>query len=312
MKRKLSCSLILVLIFVVAPLHAALAQSPTPQAPAVSAQRVVERLIEAGMASASLTPMTRADYEKAPFVCKGMKFAVTKTELPVHGRAFYCARKADGDRLERYYAGVSSSGQTPMHVLTQRPFVVVLDGATSVEIVEKYRAALPRIIDGSFVATADVQISVKVGALSYMRWGKPLYMNDPKSSCTTTDDSHAVLMLKVPVDITNNSSQTMQVGSWRGIFYRYDGSPATTCYFSASGRQTKDPLKNEWDRAAATRTAQDKIESREAFSIPPGSTASLTYAVFVEINERVAYGEITDAVLGKSNRIEIPSTVPVP
>ena len=71
-------------------------------------------------------------------------------------------------------------------------------------------------------------------------------------------------------------------------------------------------LKNEWDRAAATRTAQDTIESSEAFSIPPGSTASLTYAVFVEINERVKYGEIVDAVLGASNRIEVPSTVPVP
>lgn len=62
----------------------------------------------------------------------------------------------------------------------------------------------------------------------------------------------------------------------------------------------------------ATRTAEDTLDSQERVSIPPGATATLTYAVFVETNDRVAYGEITDAVLGKSNRIDVPLSLPLP
>jgi hypothetical protein len=288
-------------------LGAAAAQAPTPGP--VSAGALVEKLQAAGLEVAGPVAMARADYGKAPFVCKGMKFVVPATEPTAYGRAFYCARKTDADRLEKYYTSLGAA----VHVLVQRPFVLVLDGALPAETVAAYRAALPTVAGGSVAAPPVQSISVTVERMGYMWWGRPYFMYDPSQPCMSTDNSHSVLMLQTSVAITNYSrTQTMQVGSWRMRFYRLNGEPAATCNYTARGRVTKEPLKNDWDRAAATRAAEDTLEGRELFGIPPGGTARLVYAVFVESNDRVAYGEVTDAVLGTSNRIMVPLTLTVP
>jgi hypothetical protein len=313
---KLTRKTLVALLFAAGPLSAAQAQTPTPPltpAPVISAQRVVDAFAATGLATLA-TPMSRVDYGKAPFVCKGLKFVLPATEPPALGRAFYCARKADGERLERYYTALSKSRPAQaVNVLTQRPFVVVLDGVLSTELVEKYRAALPTLADGSVAPKAATPITVTVERMNYVNWGRPYYMYDPSQPCTSTDKKVAVLLLQVVVAITNNSpTQTMSVGSWHGQFYRQDGAPATTCNYTARGRVTNEPLKTESARAQATQVAEDILDGQEQVAIPPGGTAGLTYAVFVELNDRVAYGEITDSVLGKSNRIEVPLNLPLP
>lgn len=313
MLKQLIRNALIGLLLVAAPLAAAHAQTPPPPPPVISAQHVVDAFIAKGLATTA-TPMVRADYGKAPFVCKGLKFVVPAMEPPALGRAFYCARKADGQRLESYYTSLSKDNPAQVvHMLIQRPFLVVLDGVLPDEKVEAYRAALPVMTDGSAPVKAASPISVAVERMSYVGWGRPYFMYDPSQPCVSTDNSHGVLMLQVSVAITNNSpTQTMSVGSWHGQFYRLDGSPAATCNFVARGRVTKEPLKTEYARAQATSQAQDPLDGKEQIAIPPGVTANLTYAVFVEINDRVAYGEITDSVIGKSNRIEVPLNLPLP
>ena len=312
MKSTFIRKLVLVLCFAFAPVQAVLAQSPPP--PVISVQQMVDSLISAGLADASATPMTRADYGSAPVVCKGLKFTVSGIEPVVNGRAFYCARKADGDRLENYYTNVGRKNPAQaVQVLSQRPFVLVLDKAAPADVVEKFRAAVTAVPQRNVVVNDTSQISVVVERMGYMRWGRPYFMYDPSQPCTSMDEKHAVLMLQVVAAITNQSkTRTMSLGSWHMQFYRLNGAPAATCNYTARGRVTKEPLKNDWDRAAATRTAEDTLDGREKISIPPGGTATLTYAVFVETNDRVAYGEITDAALGKSNRIDVPLSLPMP
>ncbi|MCX6017616.1 MAG: hypothetical protein NTZ50_03795 [Chloroflexi bacterium] len=313
MKKILTRALLLAVLFAAASLAPARAQTPPP-APVVSAQSLVDAFTAAGLAVAPATPMLRADYGKAPFVCKGMQFVVPATEPAAYGRAFYCARKADGERLESYYMNIwRKNPAEAVHVLAQRPFVLVLDKALSGEVVGKFRAALPAVVGGNAIASAASPISVKVERMSYVRWGRPYFMYDPSQPCTSVDNSHAVFMLQVVAAITNNSpNRAMPLGSWHMQFYRLNGAPAATCNYTSRGRVTKETLKNDWDRASATRTAEDTLDGREQIGIPPGGTATLTYAVFVETNDRVAYGEVTDAVLGTSNRIEVPPTVPMP
>lgn len=278
------------LVLVLAVNGTALAQTPAPKT--VSADPVIAAFKAAGLEAESPAPMSRKDYGKAPFVCKGIRFLVPSIGEDAGGRAFYCARKADRDRLAKYYTSLGEqSAELFSHVFVNPPYLVQLNGDLADEQAAKYEAALAQLVAGVAVAPAQAEPPIKVtfDRAGYDYWGRPQYMIDPvKGSCGMSDESHQVLRLEISLFITNNSpTQTMTVDTWKGQFYKTDGSEAATCHWLYADRKSRPEIQ-------------------------PGQTVAVTYMAFVELGERVGYGYITDKVLGQSNRIEVPANLPMP
>ena len=131
-------------------------------------------------------------------------------------------------------------------------------------------------------------IVVKFDRAGYDWWGRPAQMDlaDPKD-CGHEDDHNPVLRLEISLQITNNSIRTMTIDTWHGQFYKTTGQPAMTCHWMYNRNDARP-------------------------EIPPGVTANVTYMAWVYPSERIGWGEITDANIGKSNRIEVPQNLPLP
>ncbi len=267
------------------------AQTPPPKL--ANADAVIVAFKAAGLEAESPRSLTRKDYGAAPFVCKGLRFLIPSLGEDAGGRAFLCPRKADGDRLAKYYTSLGEQSAILFsHVFQQPPYLVQINGDLPDEQAAKYETALQQFVSGQDITKSAVVseplIKVMFDRAGYDYWGRPSYMLNPNGSCGDSDDKHRVLRLEIALVITNKSpTQTMTEKSWIGQFYKPDGSEAATCHWLYR-------------------------DLRERPTIPPGQSAPVTYMAFVELGERVAYGYIIDNVLGKSNKIEVPANLPLP
>lgn len=268
-----------------------IAQPPPPKP--TNADAVIAAFKAASLEAESPKAMTRKDYGVSPYLCKGIRFLIPSLGEDAGGRAFFCPRKGDGDKLAKYYNSLGEQSAILFsHVFQQPPYVVQINGDLPDEQAEKYEMALQQLVSGQVITKPSVvsepSIKVTFDRAGYDYWGRPSYMLNPNGNCSDSDEKHRVLRLEIALVITNNSpTQTMSVDSWIGQFYKPDGSEAATCHWLYR-------------------------DLKERPTIPPGQSAPVTYMAFVELGERVAYGHIIDDVLGKSNKIEVPANLPLP
>jgi hypothetical protein len=271
---------------------AVIAQAPPPKP--TNADAVIAAFKAAGLEAESPKAMTRKDYGLAPYVCKGIRFLIPSLGEDAGGRAFFCPRKGDGEKLAKYYNSLGEQSAILFsHVFQQPPYVVQINGDLPDEQAAKYEMALQQLVAGQEitkpVAMSEPLIKVTFDRAGYDYWGRPRYMIDKTATdCGREDEKHQVLRLEISLTITNNSpTQTMKADTWKGQFYKPDGSEAMTCHWGYS----------------------EKVGRPE---IAPGQSTPVTYMAFVEKGERVAYGFITDDVLGQSSKIEVPTNLPLP
>lgn len=122
-----------------------------------------------------------------------------------------------------------------------------------------------------------VQMVVTVQSYAYEQWGRPPIMDNPNGKCSPFNDGKPVRRLRVSLAIENRSQQAMT--DWYGYFYKPDGSEAPTCYYTQNGGQP---------------------------SIPPGKSAEITFLIYMERNETIAYGYIYDSRVGYSSNLYFP------
>jgi hypothetical protein len=260
---------------------------------AVSAQALVEKLAAAGLEVASPTVMTRADYGAAPFLCRGMRFGLPTYGDTAFGRAFYCARKSDRDKLARYYTSLGQRNpELYVHVFVNAPYILTLDGAVADEAAAPYDAVLKGTQTQS-KATAVTPVNtapgfrVEIHKVGYEQWGRPEIMDNPNfRGLCRGDNKRPVLKLGISVVIHNTGSATWPTGARSMKFFKADGMPAIWCWY-------------------------DYLDDKDYPPIAPGNAWVLSYAVFVEKNERVSYGIFKVDNVGEV-RFDIPQNLQMP
>ena len=288
-------SLSLVLLLIGA--SAAVAQTPPPKPTTPDA--VIAAFQAAGLEAASPMPLARKDYGKAPFLCKGVSFVMPSLSEDTAGRAFYCARKADRDRLARYYTNLGQQDPAQFsHVFVSPPYLVQLSGDLADEQAAKYEAALATIGIAPAAAPAQPAVApaqptptnsgfqVEIQKVGYENWGRPLVMDNPKANCEHTDDKQAVLKLGISLAVHNTGDKTWPTGTRSIDFFKTDGTPATWCYY-------------------------DYLPNKAFPETPPGGAYVFSYLVFVNRDERVGYGIFKVEGIGET-RFEIPQNLPMP
>ena len=133
---------------------------------------------------------------------------------------------------------------------------------------------------------AGFSAKVTIQKAGYERWGRSQGMIDPnwQGGYCTGDDKHPILKLGISLALTNTGSRDWPAGTRNMYFFKTDGTKAFTCSYSYL--TAYPPTK-------------------------PGQDFQMSYTVYVELSERVAYGifEVTD--VGKQ-RFEVPTNLPLP
>jgi hypothetical protein len=130
-------------------------------------------------------------------------------------------------------------------------------------------------------------ITPVIQKVGYERWGRPLYLDNPKeTNCGRTDDSRPVLQLQVSLAFVNNTKQVWKTNTRSLQFFKTNGQVATWCYYDFQWGKDYPPTN-------------------------PGESYQYTYDVFVEVNERVGYAIFSVEGVGWT-RVDIPSNVPTP
>jgi hypothetical protein len=101
-------------------------------------------------------------------------------------------------------------------------------------------------------------------------------MVEPGKSCGDFDDSHPVRKLTAYLRVENRSSTAMT--DWYFTVIKTNGATAYVCFYGYQGSQ---PFPD----------------------VPAGQTREVTFAVFMELGERVSYGVVEDSRVGKSARV---------
>lgn len=280
--------IIVLAAFGVASLSAATAQGP------VSAQELVGKLQAAGLEAAAPKEMTRIDYGRAPVLCRGVRFGLPSYGEEAVGRAFYCARKADREKLARYYVDLGKRDPEQFtHVFVNAPFVLTIDGAVADETAANYESVLKGTWTQSKNAAAAAPASatpgfrVEIQKVGYEQWGRPEVMDNPNfHGWCRGDDSRPVLKLGISLVIYNTSPTPWPTNTRNVKFYKTDGTPAAWCWY-------------------------DYMDDK---AYPPTTTGNAwvaSYTVFVEKSERVGYGIFKVQNIGDV-RFDIPQNLPMP
>ncbi|MCX6017618.1 MAG: hypothetical protein NTZ50_03805 [Chloroflexi bacterium] len=271
----------------------AAAQAPAP----VSAQALVAKLQAAGLEATAPQGMVGADYGNAPFVCKGVRFGLPSYGEAAVGRAFYCARRADRERLARYYIDLGKRDPEQFtHVFVNAPFVLVLAGDVADESAADYEAVLKgtwtqtkSTASGSAPAPANATpgFRVEIQKAGYEQWGRPEVMDNPNfHGWCRGDDSRPVLKLGISLAIYNTSPTPWPTNTRNVKFYKTDGTPAASCWY-------------------------DYMDDKAYPPTTMGNAWIASYTVFVEKSERVGYGIFKVDGIGDV-RFDIPQNLPMP
>lgn len=124
-------------------------------------------------------------------------------------------------------------------------------------------------------AAATGNIVIKADRTSYIQWGRPEGMGKPneEGGCNSFNDGNPVRQFQVSLTITNKSNKVMEKTT--PMFFKGGNVPAFWCYYGYRG----------------------------AGRLEPGQSQNVTFAVFVELNERVESAVFVDEVVGTSNRL---------
>jgi hypothetical protein len=285
------------LVVVLATSSTTFAQTPPPKLS--TADAVIAVFKAAGLEAESPAPLTRKDYGKAPFVCKGMRFLIPSLGEDSGGRAFYCARKADRDRLARYYTSLGEqSAELFSHVFVNPPYLVQINGDLADEQAARYEAALATLSSAIAAASPLATVTPKPSAddegfrveilkAGYENWGRPKAMDDPNlDNCDLTDDMRPMLKLGISLAIHNTGARPWPTGTRSIDFFKTDGSPAFSCYY-------------------------DYLKDQPFPETPPNGAYMMSYLIFVERNERVGSGVFKVKGIGEV-RFDIPQNLPLP
>lgn len=130
----------------------------------------------------------------------------------------------------------------------------------------------PKALSPAQPTTLPGGLDVEIQGAGYEKWGKPTN----QSFCGDFDDNQPVLKFTVPMRVKNNSSKTLS--DWYATFYLANGSKAfRTCYYGyASGASFP--------------------------AIPPGGWVDVTFAAFVEMQDRDKIARVDVAGEGLSAR----------
>lgn len=101
-------------------------------------------------------------------------------------------------------------------------------------------------------------------------------MDDPSRPCGDFDDKRPVTKLTASLQVANGTEKSMT--DWSGFFFDADGTLLYTCH------QGYESLPD----------------------IPAGHSLDITFSVFMEEGEEVAYGYVEDTNLGASGRLAFP------
>ena len=104
-------------------------------------------------------------------------------------------------------------------------------------------------------------------------------MVDPSKKCGDFDDSHPVGKLAAYLRVKNRSSKDMT--DWYFAVTKTNGAQAYVCFHAYQG-------------------------SGLLPDIPAGQVREVTFAAFMEPDERVSFGVVEDSRVGKSARVTIP------
>jgi hypothetical protein len=279
--------MIVLAAFGVASLGAATAQGP------VSAQSLVEKLQAAGLEASAPAAMARADYGSAPFVCRGVRFGVPTYGEAAVGRAFYCARRADRERLARHYTDLGRRDPEQFtHVFVNAPFLLVIDGVVADEAAAEYEAALkgtraPSQSVPTNPADKTPGFRVEIQKAGYEQWGRPEVMDNPNfSGRCRGDDRYPVLKLGISLAIYNTGTASWPTGTRSMNFYKTDGTPAAWCWYDYMNDKAWPPTTT-------------------------GNAWVASYNIYVERHERVGYGVFKVDGIGEV-RFDIPQNLPMP
>ena len=159
------------------------------------------------------------------------------------------------------------------HPESTKPYIQRTYARNGIQRVDKWTIGAPPVITPTPTMPTDL-IEAVVREHSYSQWGRPAGMDDPKKPCGDFDDRRPVRKLTASLTVYNKSDQSMR--HWTGIFLKPNGKRAYTCV------QGYDTLP----------------------VIPPGKSCQVTFSVFIESNETIAYGVISDRDLGTSNTLK--------
>jgi serine protease Do len=120
-------------------------------------------------------------------------------------------------------------------------------------------------------------IQATIQKYDYSQWGRPAAMDDPNKTCGDFNNSRPVKKLTASLHVENRTGQPMK--NWYGHFYKADGSSALTCY---QGYDSGFP------------------------GIQPGKAVDITFSVYIEPNEKIAYGVLRDASSATSAKMYFP------
>jgi len=134
--------------------------------------------------------------------------------------------------------------------------LAVANGRTTPIINQSPTPASPKALLPAQPTTVQSSLDVQILGAGYEKWGKP---TNP-SFCGAFDDNQPVLKFTVPMRVTNNSAQTLS--DWYATFYLANGNKVLrTCYYG-------------YGAGAAFPTIQ------------PGGSVDVTFAAFVEMQDR--------------------------
>jgi len=290
MKNRIRKWIILVSALAVAGL--AIGQPVRAQGP-VSAQALVEKLQLAGLEAAQPRGMIGADYGKAPVLCRGVRFGLPSYGEEAVGRAFYCARKGDREKLMRYYVDLGRRDpEQYTHVFVNAPFLLTIDGIVSDEAAAEYEAVLkgregaPKSAAGASADTVP-GFRVEIQKAGYEQWGRPEVMDNPNfQGWCRGDDRRPVLKLGISLGIYNTGRVPWPTGTRSMQFFKTDGTPAAWCWY-------------------------DYMDDKAWPPTDPGNAWIASYTVFVEKGERVGYGIFKVQGVGEV-RFDIPQNLQMP
>ena len=268
----------------------AFAISPT-QAQPKTPEAAVSALQQAGLEAESSRKMTRKDYGKAPYLCRGVTFLLPSIGPDKTGQVFYCPRKNDVSRLSKYYVSLGDqSAELFVYAFTAGQYLLVLNGDLEEERAGQYEQALLAFANVPAVAKtpeASTGIVIEVQKMGYDNWGRPHFLDDPNStSCGPYDDSRPMLRFLVSLAITNNTGQTWKVGTRLVKFFKADGVETPGCYY-------------------------DYMQGANHPETKPGEPYAFTYMAFLERNERIGYVTFEVEGIGKA-RLDFPKNIPLP
>ena len=153
-----------------------------------------------------------------------------------------------------------------------QPYIRRTYARDGIQRVDKWTIGPPPTLTPTPTTPANL-IEVVIREYSYSQWGRPAGMDDPQKPCGDFNDRRPVRKLTASLTVYNKSDKPMR--RWTAIFVKPNGKRAYTCI------QGYDTLP----------------------VIPPGRSCQVTFSVFIEPNETIAYGVISDADVGTSNML---------